>query len=35
MEKDKLIRNRKERNISQETIAEKLCMDVSSYLFRT
>ena len=31
MEKDKLIRRRKESNISQGAIAEKLCMDVSCY----
>jgi len=31
MEKGKLIRRRKESNISQGAIAEKLCMDVSCY----
>jgi len=31
MEKEKLIRRRKESNISQGTIADKLCMDVSCY----
>lgn len=31
MEKVKLINKRKESNISQATIAEKLCMDVSNY----
>ena len=31
MEKEKLIRRRKESNISQVAIADKLCMDVSCY----